>query len=449
MSPTKTRGQLDYLDQAGLELLRATGRGQLIQGVWVYEHPVDPGGLARFHQAIGTGLLGRLIERSPLPFARPHWVRRVGPQADIITATEPRPRAELMAWADELADRSIDPEFGPGWLLAVQPLTDGATAVSLIGSHCLLDGGGAILTVWDAVRGNHRDFGYPPPRSRGLIGAAAHDGRESLAEVPNLVKGLTTVAPIIARKRFGRGQPELTSSADDDATVVTIPSAVAIVDAERWDSRAAELGGNGFTLAAGYAARIAHHLGRTKPSDGSVSVIVAGNGRTGLDDDRALAMTFAPVVIDPSGVADDLSEIRAAVRAAREKAKTQPDASLALLPLVPWFPQPMARTFASEMFAYDAAPPVSCSNLGEIPAEIACIDGTPAEYFFARSVDQNVTLRDLRRSKGTLVVITGRLNAALWIAVEAYQLDSENSRAGLRTMLAQTLAEFGLSGQVD
>ncbi len=445
MSPTN--GQLDYLDQAGLELLRATERGQLIQGVWVYEHPVDPAGLARFHQAVGTGLLGRLIERSPLPFARPHWVRRVGPQADIITATEPRPRAELMTWADELADRSIDPEFGPGWLLAVQPLTDGATAVSLIGSHCLLDGGGAILTVWDAVRGNRRDFGYPPPRSRGLIAAAANDARESLAEVPSLVKGLTTVARIIARKRLGRGQPEPADSGVDDATVVTIPSAVAIVDAERWDSRAAELGGNGFTLAAGYAARIAHHLGRTKPSDGSVSVIVAGNGRTGLDDDRALAMTFAPVVINP--VTDDLSEIRTAVRTAREKAKTEPDASLALLPLVPWLPQPMARTFASEMFAYDAAPPVSCSNLGEIPAEIACIDGTPAEYFFARSVDQNVTLRDLRRSKGTLVVITGRLNGSLWIAVEAYQLDSENSRAELRTMLAQTLAEFGLSGQVD
>ena len=180
-----------------------------------------------------------------------------------------------------------------------------------------------------------------------------------------------------------------------------------------------------------------------------MSVIVAGNGRTGLDDDRALAMTFAPAVIDPAGVTDDLTETRTAVRIAREKVKTEPDPSLALLPLVPWFPQPMARTFASEMFAYDSAPPVSCSNMGEIPAEIACLDGTPAEYFFARSVDQNVTLRDLRRSRGTLVVITGRLNGKIWLAVEAYQLDSENSRDQLRTMVEQTLAEFGLSGEID
>jgi len=451
MTSTKRPGRLDYLDQAAVELLRATERGQLVQGVWVYEHPLDADGLARFHQRVGNGLLGRLVERSPLPFARPRWVSRVGPQADIISAPHARPRAELMDWADELANRPIDPEIGPGWVLAVQPLTDGATAVSIVVSHCLVDGGGAILAVWDAILGNRRDFGYSPPRSRHRIAAAASDLRDSLSEVPNLLSGLTSVARVMVRDRIGSGRAASRAAPDpagDDAAVVTIPSAVVALDCETWDGRAAALGGNSYSLAAGYAARVAHHLGRIRASDGTVSLILAGSGRSGVDDDRALAMTFATATVDPSAVAADLTAIRGAVRAAREKVKTEPDASLALLPLVPWFPQPMAKAFASEMFAYQAAPPVSCSNMGDLPADIARVDGTAAEFFFARSVDQNVTLRDLRRSQGTLVVVTGRINGSTWIAVEAYQLDSANSRDALRAVLDQTLAEFGLRGEI-
>ena len=45
-------------------------------------------------------------------------------------------------------------------------MTDGSTAVSLVLSHCLADGFGALLTIIDAVKGNRRDLGYPPPRSR-------------------------------------------------------------------------------------------------------------------------------------------------------------------------------------------------------------------------------------------------------------------------------------------
>lgn len=40
--------RLAFLDHAALDLLRATGRNQLIQIVWVYEHPLDEDGLKRF-----------------------------------------------------------------------------------------------------------------------------------------------------------------------------------------------------------------------------------------------------------------------------------------------------------------------------------------------------------------------------------------------------------------
>lgn len=437
---------LDYLDQTAAELRRATGRGQLIQAVWIYDHGVDRDGLARIHRRLGTDLLGRLIERSPLPFARPHWVSCAGPPSEIITFAEARPRDEVMEWADELAARPIDPEEGPGWFLAVLPLTDGATAVSLVMSHCLVDGGGAIVAVWDALLGHERDFGYRAPRSRTLIEAVAADLRECAREVPQLVRSLRTVAGTALRDRSTRGSS--VQSAEGDDTVVTIPSAVAFVDCPAWDFRAAELGGNSYTLASAVAARIAHHFGRTRGSDGAVTLIVVGSGRTGPDDDRALAMTFANATVDPDGVTSDLTGIRAAVRAARDRVSTDPDPSLALLPLVPWFPQPMARAFVGQMFSYQDSLPVSCSNLGELPADLVSLDGTPAEFFFARSMDQNVTLRDLNRSHGTLVVVTGRVNGKTWIAVEAYQLGAENSGRRLRSVLDEVLGEFQLSGVI-
>ncbi|MGV0660692.1 hypothetical protein ABQE40_19725, partial [Mycolicibacterium pulveris] len=102
------------MDQAGFQLLRATGRGQLMQMLWIYEHPVDYEGLRRFHRNFGYGLAGRRIERSVLPFGRHRWVSSLGPVADLDIA-EPRSRSEVSDWFDERAQVPVDPEWGPGW----------------------------------------------------------------------------------------------------------------------------------------------------------------------------------------------------------------------------------------------------------------------------------------------------------------------------------------------
>jgi serine/threonine protein kinase len=72
--------------------------------------------------------------------------------------------------------------------------------------------------------------------------------------------------------------------------------------------------------------------------------------------------------------------------------------------------------------------PISCSNLGDLPTEIARVDGTAAEYVLIRALDTNVTEGELRRSHGQLVVVSGRINGWVSISVEGYQLDAENSR---------------------
>jgi hypothetical protein len=119
--------RLALLDQAFYEGHRAAGHKEIMQVGWIYEHAVDIDELRRFHRNLGQGLLGRLIERSPLPFGRHRWV--VDPQpAEIAFAESARPRAEVGDWFDERTQDAIDPESGPGWRLAVAPLSDGSWA---------------------------------------------------------------------------------------------------------------------------------------------------------------------------------------------------------------------------------------------------------------------------------------------------------------------------------
>ena len=174
-----TDNRLALLDQAFYEGHRAVGQKEVMQVGWLYERPVDIAGLERFHANLAGGLLGRQIERSPLPFGRHRWVSdRRPPGLDL--ATHPRPRAELCDWFDERTQLLIDPESGPAWRLSAVPLSDGATAVSLVLSHYVIDGIGGAVAVTEAVLGMSRDLGYPRPGTRTLPRASCRIARGSV-----------------------------------------------------------------------------------------------------------------------------------------------------------------------------------------------------------------------------------------------------------------------------
>ncbi len=440
--------RLTYLDQTSLELARATGRGQLMQCVWVYEHPVDYEGLERFHRNFSASLGNRLIERSPLPFGRHRWVRPVIAPPPLMIADKPRPREELLAWADELGELPIDPVNGPVWYVVVQPLTDGATAVSMFGSHIIGDGVGALLAIYEAVSGNIRNGGYDSPGSRTRRQAIAADLRQAARDFPETARTAVKAAKVFRAKRHELAAARRTQVSAEDSQRVVVPSIAIYVDVPEWDARAKSLGGNSYSLVAGFAARLGERLGRAR-ADGKVSLVIAINLRESLDDDRALAMAFATATVDPANVTTDLTEARDAVREAREKAKNEPDPTIELLSVAPWLPQSAIKGIAEMMFSYSEGLPVSCSNLGDLPPDLGRVDGTDAEYVFIRALDTNVTLGELKRSQGQLVVVSGRINGKVSISVEAYQLGAENSKSRLRAIAAETLGEFGLTGTID
>lgn len=444
--------RLEFLDQTAFELMDATGRGQLMQIVWVYEHPVDFDAVRRFHRNFAESHGGRHIERSPLPFGRPRWVKPASAPSEIRFNDKPRPRDELIDWADKLANLPIDPEHGPTWYLVVQPLTDGSTAISMVGSHVIGDGIGAGLAIFEAVTGNVRDAGYDRPGTRPRLKALASDFRQVVDDLPETGRALLKGAKLVYAKRRELAQSRKARAAGHGGLgdqIVVIPSIAIFVDVAHWDDRARDLAGNSYSLFVGFTARLAERLGRQRAADGAVTLVIAINLRESLDDDRALAMAFANATIDPSKVTTDLTEARALVRTARETAKNQPDPTLELLPLMPWLPKSAVKGVAELLFAYSEDLPVSCSNLGDLPPQMGQVDGTDAEFVFIRALDQNVTLRELERSHGQLVVVSGRINGKVVISVEAYQIGAENSKQRLRELAAETLAEFGLTGIVD
>jgi hypothetical protein len=450
-SDARTDNRLAFIDQAMFLGARATGQELAMQSVWLYEHPVDFDQLRRFHRNFGYGLAGRLIETSPLPFGRHRWVSSLGPPSDIDIAECPRPRAELGDWADECAQLPIDPELGPGWRLGVLPLTDGSTAVSLVVSHSLADGVGALLAVVDAVKGNTCDLGYPPPRSRTRLRAVVTDTRETAASAPEVARTLVAAARLARRRRRDnalKGAPRSAAIIGDGGDQpVVVPAINIFVDVEDWDARAEALGGNSYSMVAGLAAKFAERMGRLRADDGAASLIVPINDRT-LEDTRANAVVLAHVSIDPTQVTTDLSSTRIALKQALKTAREVPDETLQLLPLIPLIPKRAVERLADVAFGLSADLPVSCSNLGELPPEIGRPDGTDAEYVVLRGIDRRVTRQVLEQRRGLLTLVSGRVGPKISIAVIAYQPGGKNSKSHLREMAAHTLAEFGLAGVI-
>ncbi|OBJ05326.1 hypothetical protein A5660_16635 [Mycobacterium alsense] len=444
---------LSFMDQAMFRTLRALDRNAIVQCVWVYEHPVNVEGLRRFHHDLGCGLLGRRIERSPLPFARDRWVRDRWP-AGIDMAESARPRAELSDWLDERAQLPVDPERGPGWHLGVLPLTDGSTAVTLVASHCLIDGLGIGNAVAEAAGGHTRELGYPPPSSRTRPRALAQDARQTIRDVPAAVRAAVAAAkmardPTQGAARTRPPQPTAARKADSDERVV-VPAISIHIDKDEWDARARALGGSSHHLVAGLAAKLGERLGRRRAGDGAVVLQIPLSDRA-ENDTRANTLSYVSIDVDPAGVTTDLSATRAAVRRTFETLREAPERAspmLPLAPLVPFTPKGVLKRVTEAAFAYDDLP-VANSSMGDIAPIAARPDGTEAECVFGRGGIQGVKRHDLERAGGELALWCLRIGGKMCITVAAYRPGKNNSKPELRDLAAHTLAEFDLSGVIE
>ncbi|BBY14520.1 hypothetical protein [Mycolicibacterium litorale] len=438
---------LAYIDQASFLGLRALGRGPLIQFTWVYDRPVDLDGLRRFHRNLGHGLLGRRVERSPLPFGRHRWVADTGP-ANLDIAADDRPRHEVWAWADERADLPIDPEYGPQWHLGVQPLIGGGGAVSLVVSHTTGDGLAICNAVADAVNGVRRDLGYPLPSSRSRREAMAEDARQAVRGIPEIGRAIAATVRVARSQR-----DELASSMSSaraqvvtgETRTVVAPCVLALLAVDHWDSRAKELGGNSNSLLAGFAARVGYLLGRTDDA-GLVTLSYPVSERV-AGDTRGNALTEARMQADPVKVTTDLTELRATMKREFASLRDKPNELLEPLPLTPLTPRVLVRRLESMIVERGA--PIGCSNLGDLDPAVNRPDGTDAALLAPRIVEPKITTTILDKSGGLLFIGSCRLNGQVSVTVASWRPGGQNTKDALREVVEQALTDLGLTGTVE
>jgi hypothetical protein len=437
--------RLALLDQAAFLRLRATGQGSVVQGTWVYDRDVDIDELRTFNANLASGLLGRRIARSPLPFGRHRWVAGGrAPGIDLPAAC--RPRDEIGAWVEQRARITVDPEWGPTFHLGVLPLDDGGAAISLVASHCVADGLGFVTAIAEAVKGESREFGYPLAHSRGRWRAVSEDLIDAVRALPAVIRALIATLLILLRLSPDAKAPPTPphrhqDGADDDHA--WFGSVTVQTDAGAWDARARELSGSSNTLCIAFAARLAHRMGRVQPDGGMVTVVLPVSERT-ADDSRANALSSITIVVDSQAMLDDLSNVRAEVKSRLTSLAEQPNELLAGLPLIPFTPRWLVRQ--TEGIAMSTGQlPVGCSNLGNFDPVIGRIDGGNASEVSMRLAEQGVTRERIERARGQLFCGTGTVNGSRFITVVAYRCGAENTAAPTRELAGGALADLQLS----
>jgi len=451
----QARHRLAWLDQVAYELFRATGRTQLMQCIWLYEREVDLDALALTRERIAALPINRLIERSPLPWGRPRWVRPSDAPVSLGQSPHILPRSGLLKWANQQARTLIDPVRGPAWQMVLQRFDDGSTAVSIVVSHLVIDGLGGLRGLEAAANGTLAPSPYLTRGSRAWLEAWASDALQIMADAPRTVVSLARVARANWRS-FPAPAPtpmqtqSIDHSRDDKAEVLELPSVAVRVDSRVWDDRARRLGGRANALFPGLLASLAARLGRCRSSDGAITLLMPVDTRRGMDDARALAFEFRKMSVHPAGLANDLTPLNQRLIALLRGANDQSDVLAPFLPAIAWMPRTIATILANRVFDYTEDAPVSCSNLGTLPDGLARIDGTACNRILTRAVDVNVTRRDLERSRGHLVAVASRYGETVSLCIEGCQLNPQpTTTAELRQKVEQTLAEFGLDAVLE
>jgi len=441
-------GRIGHLDKISFLGLRACGYKEIIQFTWIYCRPIDFDAVHRFHQNLGYGLLGRVIERSPLPVARERWVLSRAPQGLDIAPTA-RPRSGVSGWADERAGLALDPERGPSWHLGVLPLTDGGAAISLAASHTVADAVGMSLTVAEAADDRRRELGYPPPRSRSWAEALRDDGRNIAAAVPAMARALPATWQLVRRKRqLGSAAADASPSprtplGDQPATITTV---TAYVDLTQWDNRVESLRGTSNSLFAGVAARLGARVGRVA-DDGSVTLFCPVNERTD-GDTRGNALNYAVVRVDPTHAARDLTDTRSRIKQSLVELAANSNDSLALLPLASAIPPWMARRMTG-LWQGSGNTTIGCSNVGDLHPAVNRPDGTDADYLSVRLTWQGSSNAIMDQLGGKLFLLSGRVHDKLFVAITACPVGHDISKSDLAAAVSRTFEEFALTPEIE
>nr|WP_152665953.1 hypothetical protein [Mycobacterium sp. UM_NZ2] len=309
----------------------------------------------------------------------------------------------------------------------------------------MADAVGMSLAIADASEGRRRDLGYPLPGSRSRATALIEDSTSTIASVPEMVRALADTLQLFRHRRqtATAAPPRRTS---DDKQPAPIIGVTAYIDLAQWDRRAENLGGTSNSLLAGVAARLGERLGRVA-GDGTATLFCPVSERC-EDDTRGNALTYAVVTVDPTCAAQDLADVRSRIKQALVELATNPNESLALLPLASMIPNWLGRRLVG-LWPGSGATVIGCSNVGELDSAVNRPDGTDADYLSVRLVWDGTPTSTMGLMGGKLFLLSGRVNGKVSIAITACLANQGVSRDELAAAAVGTFDDFQLIPEIE
>ncbi|WP_395660105.1 hypothetical protein [Aestuariivirga sp.] len=436
---------LGYLDQAFFTSLRALGRQPIMYFLWLYREPLDAAAVDRFNQCLAQGFLGRVLQRSPLPWGRHRWVANPVPAA-VTWYADPLAPEHLPQWRNALVVLPLDPEHGPGWRLAARPLAHGGTALALLVSHTIADVKATEEAIVNAVAGRRLEPGFPLPSRRWSPARVVADGKESLRGLPAVwgaLKALARQPKAIARPASRASTPPQRRGGLTAEPVVVLPLAQVIIDHHACEARAAALGVKGNTLVAAVAVRLAYRLGRLDGA-GRVDLVLPVSERQ-PDDWRGNALRTVTVQADPDACQRDPRTLLEGIRAALSSRDRHGDDISPILPLIPYVPLWLLRLF--ERKALGTRLPVTCSVIGELHPDMIRPCGEASLLHISNIEPYTAPL--LERLGGGMLLACYRLGGKLFITVMAHSPGHVTTCAELLPQVKAALADMALEGDVS
>ena len=432
-----------FADQ-GMYLSHSAGTQQVIQLMWRYRRPVDLAALKRFRDAIAHGRMAHLIRPALLPFGRHQWARAPFLPSALDIGTTPLDPSAIKEWVDRQVELPLDPAQGPGWTFTVQPFSDGSTVISLVVSHCIADGMATALAVSEAVRGERVARPAWPAQS-----ATATIAAELLRFVQDAPATLRALGHLLRTVRLTRSMFSKPTTAPfppkTDDHNVSFPSAFIRVPISDWDAKARSLGANRLTLVTALTAGFAEALGRVRGDD--VTLLIPVNQREGRSDIGGNRVSLATVKVPLHERQGRLHLFQRRLQATLIRTRREPNPLTALLPLVPLVPK---RAFAAAShLALDALAdlPVTCSYVGEWPADVLRVDGTTADGFCFRGTDRQASIQAVEARQGVASVPACIIPGFVILNFIAYQPGMVTTSHQLRPLVERLLAAYGLAGE--
>lgn len=431
---------VSYTDHALLLMLRGASHDAVMQVLWLYPEAADARGLSRFHRRLTRGPLGRRIESSPLPFGRPRWV--AGEPAPLVMDPAAIGIRSLYEWADRQVDLPLDPEHGPAWRLSATGMHGGATAVSLVISHCVADGTAALRALVAAIADDGAQPGHSWGDHRSGTAAVRADLRRLRSDLPEIRRALRALSGSVHSAR-GTGASPSPAEPPAAAGTVHLPTASLLVDLAEWDESAAARSGNRAALATAVAVHLGDHFHRERSGRVTLLVPVSRRRDDNLDGN---AVGLARIAVPVSTAVGDLTGMRDLLRSGIATARAEKDPLGDLLPLVPFIPRRAIGRLADRAFGFTQDLPVSVSNMGVVPPDILRADGTPAQTLLFRGVDRHLPAEVLARRRGVLSVMVGAVGRTLSLTAVGCSPDGNTTGADLRRALGEAAADLGVTG---